>query len=119
MFNIRYFSFTDPITAGVSKTYGYTYEHVKQNLTVKRVKGEAVILKNHTEKETRNILPLNAVELTEEAFNALDTTNESLTSRLARERQFLKIKKLQSRFSKEAKPVDVADVITKFSALVK
>ena len=96
--NVKYYKFVDEITGSITKDYGWTVENSNVNMKIVFKDNIPEFTKNEPVIQNFIIKPRakDAVEISEEAFNTLDTSNESTTSRIRREKHFLRVKKLQS-----------------------
>lgn len=119
MFTLRYFSFDDPVTGNTTKGYGYSYSKSVQNVVVKHVKDVPTVLKNDLVEQAGEVVPryTNIKELSQKEFDALDVSGESLVSQLSREKNFLKLKKIEERIAKKT-VVSSDDLVEAFTKLL-
>lgn len=112
-FVTKFYSLKDPITGGTTKRYGWSFERAGVNIAA-RADADGVIKVNKHEPYVQSHLRVpkgeSVKEISETEFHKLDTSDESMVSRIARERQFLNLRKLQRRFG-DSQEIASADAI--------
>lgn len=102
---VAYYSLTDAITGKPSKDYGWEVDTIGYGITAVQEGSTVVVTKNESRKKTLSYKPKEdgAAAISKEAFDALDTSEESATGKLRRERNKKTIDKFLEQAKVEAK----------------
>lgn len=111
---LKYYSFTDPITDELTKDLGWTItREVKKISIVDYVIKEDVLVPHVTVRIPKE---KNVVELSKDEYDKLDTSGESMTYRLRRESHIKGLKKVEQDLLKPHRDAEVlrAELEAKF-----
>lgn len=94
---IKYYKLTDPVTKAVTKDYGWVITHTSANRKILFEEEGPHIVRNEPVQQTFNYAPRgqDIQEITEVQFNSLDTSKESMISRINREKNFLYLEQIK------------------------